>query len=265
MAIYDYQGNIISSGGSDSPHLTPPWVSSMHRGYTSTTIRENTLEAVYRAYLNGADWVEVDARLSSDGVYVLNHDTTVTVGGVTYTIANETAATLTSLVLSVDPTYGDCHLPTLESILKMASYTGLSVNIDCKVDQVAALAQLVVDCGMSGRVAYANTSHNNVATILAIDPNAGFIFSYSTSSLSTWSTAISDYHVRQRSYAWADTISLEAVENTRACGFKYLVSSTTSNNYTSKMPYNPDMVEFASGTNCALLNQTYLNSLDFGL
>ncbi len=265
MAIYDYQGNVVSTGGSDDPHLTVPWVSSMHRGYSSSTVHENTLEAFYRAYLNGADWIEVDARLSSDGVYISNHDATITVGGTTYTIANETAETLTSLILSVDPTYGDCHIPTLESVLKMCAYTGMSANIDCKAITASTLAKLVVDTGMSGRCAYANTTTANATTILATDPNAGFIFPYSTSNLSSWANAISDYHARQRSYAWSASISNEALENTRAYGFKFLVSETNASNYASKMVYNPDMVEFQATVDCKTLNQNYLNSLDFGL
>ena len=263
MAIYDYQGNVIPIGGSDDPHLSVPWVSSMHRGYSSPTVHENTLEAFYRAYLNGADWVEVDARQSSDGVYISCHDATVTVGGVTYTIANETAETLTSLVLSTDPIYGECHIPTLESILKMCVYTGMSANIDCKSITAATLAKLVVDCGMSGRACYANLMSSSVGTILEIDPNAGFIFSYSY--LTNFTNAIEDYHVRQRSYAWSSSISTEAIEATRALGFKYLVSETDASNYSSKMPYVPDMVEFKATANCKAINQTYLNSLDFGL
>lgn len=262
MAVYDYQGNVIPVGEGD-PHLSEPWVTAMHRGYSSTTVRENTLEAFYRAYLNGANWIEVDARLSSDNVYVSNHDSTITVGGVTYTIANETSETLTGLVLSVDPTYGNCYLPTLESVLKMCAYTGMSANIDCKSITASTLAKLVVDTGMSGRVAYANTSTSNVSTILATDPNAGFIFAYS--NLSTWATAIEDYRIRQRSYAWSSSISTAAIEATRAYGFKYLVSETDSTNYSSKMPYVPDMVEFKATADCKAINQAYLNNLDFGL
>lgn len=262
MAIYDVNGNIIPTGSANEPHLSVPWVSSMHRGYSSPTVHENTLEAFYRAYLSGAQWIEVDARLSSDGVYVSNHDATVTVGGTTYTIANETAATLTSLVLSTDPTYGECHIPTLASVLKLCAYTGMSANIDCKAINASTLAQLVVDSGMSGRVAYANTSTTNAATILGIDPNAGFIFPYSSANISAWSSALTDYHTRQRSYAWASTIANASMEETRAAGFKHMLSNVST---TANMSYNPDMIEFVSSANCATLNQTYLNNLDFGL
>lgn len=264
MSIYDYQGNEITVG-SDEPHLSVPWNSAMHRGYSSSTVHENTLEAFYRAYLNGANWIEVDARLSSDRVYISNHDATITVGGTTYTISSETAETLTGLVLSTDPVYGACHIPTLESVLKMCAYTGMSANIDCKAINASTLAKLVVDTGMSGRCAYANTSTTNATTILGIDPNAGFIFPYSTSNLSTWGTALSDYHVRHRSYAWASSISNESLENTRAYGFRFLVSETNATNYAQKMAYAPDMVEFQDSVDSKTLNQTYLDNLDFGL
>lgn len=262
MAIYDYHGNEISTGGFNEPHLSVPWVSSMHRGYSSSTVHENTLEAFWRAYLNGADWIEVDARLSSDGVYVSNHDATITVNGTTYTIANETAATLTALVLSTDSTYGACYLPTLESVLKMCAYTGMHANIDCKVINATTLAQLVVDCGMSGRASYANTSTANAATILGIDPNAGFIFSYSSSNLTSWASALSDYHTRQRCYVWASTINNSSLEATRKFGFKYMLTSVGS---ITNLSYNPDMVEFNASADCKAINKAYLESIDFGL
>ena len=105
MVVFDYKGNPINT-----PIKKVPWVTDMHRGYTSATVAQNTLAAYHRAWLNGSDWIETDARLSSDGVYVVCHDATITVGGVTYTIAEETASTLTNLVLSTDPVYGECKL-----------------------------------------------------------------------------------------------------------------------------------------------------------
>ena len=248
MVLYDYSGKKLE--------VVTPWVSSMHRGYSSSTVHENTLPAFYRAYLNGAQWIEVDARMSSDSVYVVNHDATVTVGGTTYTIASETASTLTNLVLSTDPTYGNCKLPTLESVLKLCCYTGMSANIDCKAINASTLAKLVVDTGMSGRVAYANTSTSNAATILGVDPNAGFIFSYS--DLATWTSAITDYHTRQKSYAWASTISNAALEATRAAGFNYMLSEVST---TALMSYVPDMVEFTAASDCNSLNRSYIDSL----
>lgn len=256
MAIYDYQGNVLYT---DIPSLSVPWVSDMHRGYISDTVAENTLAAFYRAWLNGADSIEVDARLSSDSVYVCAHDATITdINGNVYTIANETASTLTALVLSQDATYGNCCVPTLESVLKLCAYTGMICNIDCKSVNASTLATLVVDCGMSGRSTYDNTTTTNAATILGIDPNAGFWFSYSTANLETWSAALTDYHTRQRSYAYSGLISKEALEETRSYGFKYMLVYVTT---TTSMSYCPDCIEFMQTADCKALNEEYLASL----
>ncbi|MEC7778667.1 MAG: glycerophosphodiester phosphodiesterase, partial [Actinomycetota bacterium] len=44
-----------------------------HRG-ASLDRRENTVEAFEEAETQGADWVELDVRLSADGVLVVHHD-----------------------------------------------------------------------------------------------------------------------------------------------------------------------------------------------
>ena len=260
VPVYDANGNRLPVV--EQKEITVPWVSSMHRGYTNAvsggSIHENTLPAYYRAFLNGADWVEVDARQSSDGVYVSNHDPTITVDGTTYTIAEETAETLTNLVLSTDDEYGDCKLLSLESVLKLCLYTGMCANIDCKSIEPETLAKLVVDVGMSGRVAYANTSTAYATRILAVDPNAGFIIAYSASNLSTWSNVLADYHVRQRSYAYASSISNEALEATRSYGFKYMLSGIS---YATQISCVPDMVEYLAWIDCKAVNQQYCDSL----
>lgn len=252
MTVFDYEGNIVNT-----PVISAPWVSSSHRGYSSATVHENTLPAYYRAWLNGANMIELDARIASDDVYVISHDATVTVGGTTYTIAEETSETLTSLVLSTDTTYGECKIPTLESALKLVLYTGMKVEIDCKDVDATTLAKLVVDCGMSGRTIYGGINQTNAATILTIDPNAGFVFGYE--NLQWWLNVLSDYHVRQKSYAWATSISEQMLEATRAKGFKFLLSEQSTIN---NMHYVPDCIEFISTANINALNQSYIDSLD---
>ena len=48
-----------------------------HRGSPGSTSVENTLPAVSACLLDGADGVEVDLRLSADGVLVVSHDATL--------------------------------------------------------------------------------------------------------------------------------------------------------------------------------------------
>jgi glycerophosphoryl diester phosphodiesterase len=48
-----------------------------HRGSPGSTTSENTVPAVSASLLDGADGVEVDLRLSADGVLVVSHDPTL--------------------------------------------------------------------------------------------------------------------------------------------------------------------------------------------
>ena len=62
----------ISSPTIGSVELSRPLVIA-HRG-ASLAYPENTLEAFEAAVLAGADMIELDARLSADGVAVVSHD-----------------------------------------------------------------------------------------------------------------------------------------------------------------------------------------------
>lgn len=253
MIGYDYAGRSINS------FKSVPWISEMHRGYSSSTVYENTIPAYYRAWENGANSIETDARLSSDGIYVVCHDPTITVNGTTYTIANETAATLTSLVLSNDSEYGECKIPTLKSVLQFCLFTGMMVNIDCKEINAETLATLVVDSGMSGRALYSNVTTSAAATILGIDPNAGFCFPYSAENITSWSTALQNYETKSKSYAWGTTISYEILRTVRENGFKYLLTEVSA---ITNMHFSPDCIEFVSTVNSNDLNNTFLKTID---
>lgn len=105
-----------------------------HRG-ASRRAPENTLLALSLAAELGASWVEVDARLTRDGVLVLVHDddlsrTTQAAGLVrAHTVAEVTA-------LRADKEHGlrfagEC-VPTLEAALAQCDDLGLRMNIEIK-------------------------------------------------------------------------------------------------------------------------------------
>ena len=252
---YNYRGNIIKE-------KSVPWICDSHQGYTSQTVPGNTMAAFDRAYKNGADSIEVDARLASDGKYVCYHNESVTVGGITYTIENETSSTLTSLILSVDPVYGDCKIPLLETVLNFCAYTGMIANIDCKSVTPESIAKLVVDCGMSGKSMYANLQRSDAPTIIANDPNAAFLIGYTEERLTTWASTLSDFRIINKSYMYGESISYDVLEKVRRAGFKYMLVDVNS---TTNMPYNPDAIEYQSNVNIQALNKTYIESLDFGI
>jgi glycerophosphoryl diester phosphodiesterase len=108
-----------------------------HRG-ASDAAPENTIEAFLLARDLGADWVELDARLSSDGVVVVHHDAHLADGRM-----------VAELTLDEMP----AGIPSLAEALEACD--GMGVNIEIKnlpddpdydeshavVDAVAGLAQ----------------------------------------------------------------------------------------------------------------------------
>lgn len=133
---------------------------------------ENTLAAFDRGLAAGADGLELDVHLSSDGVVVVHHDDTLertTDGG--GPIAARTAAELgrvnaacrfvwpdrgsTPDVKSRDrtPDAALTGIPTLDEVLRR--YPGVPVIVEMKVDSAAmglAVANTVRDAGAVGRV-----------------------------------------------------------------------------------------------------------------
>ena len=93
--------------------MSPPIVIA-HRG-ASATFPENTIEAFLGAAEHGADWVELDARRTADGVLVVHHDAHLPDGRA---IVELTTADLPPSV------------PTLAAALDACA--GMGVNIEIK-------------------------------------------------------------------------------------------------------------------------------------
>jgi glycerophosphoryl diester phosphodiesterase len=93
--------------------MAPPIVIA-HRG-ASATFPENTVEAFLGAAEHGADWVELDARRTADGVLVVHHDAHLSDGRA---IVERPAAELPESV------------PTLAAALDACA--GMGVNIEIK-------------------------------------------------------------------------------------------------------------------------------------
>ena len=122
MAIYDVNGNVISSGGSPSRGISPVFFDNQlvaHKGGNSGTA--NTIANFQSAITAGYKIVECDVRFTSDEVAVLSHDASFTVDGTTYTIANNTYADL----IAVKP-----DLATLWDLLILCKKNGVVCEVD---------------------------------------------------------------------------------------------------------------------------------------
>ncbi|WP_436787275.1 glycerophosphodiester phosphodiesterase [Yinghuangia sp. YIM S10712] len=115
-----------------------------HRG-DPLRVRENTLASVESAVAAGADWVEVDVKLTRDGVPVLLHDHTLTrLWGVDRRIASVAHAELEHLVGD-----GECRIPTLHEALDLVVERRATLMIDVSgpaEGQAAARVVRALEC-----------------------------------------------------------------------------------------------------------------------
>lgn len=243
------------------------WLTSAHRGFVDSTLTENTLGAFYNAYLNGADMIEIDARLSSDGVLICNHDATVTgfnANGeaVTYTIAETLASDICSLVLCKNNKWGEQKVPTVEQVLNLAYNTGLIINIDMKngYDSAEAIAKLVLKCGMRGRVIYApnGSGIQTINKVLEYDSQARFI----DSNINFTSEKLADLEdYRSKCYAYTSDISDETIASIRESGCMLALISLNASNFESAIKYNPDMCEYLHTSNFKEIESAYFENV----
>jgi len=105
-----------------------------HRG-AADYAPENTLEGIREAKRRGVRWVEVDAKLTADGVVVLMHDDTLdrTTNG-----RGAVAATAYADIAGLDaggwfaPAWGGARVPTLAAALALLAELDMGVNIEIK-------------------------------------------------------------------------------------------------------------------------------------
>jgi len=121
----------------------PPWIAG-HRGAAAEAL-ENTLASFALAVAQGADLVELDARLTRDGVFVILHDTTYArVAGSNLPPEREAWPSLAALRLR------DGSIPARLDDLFAALPAGFPVNVELKrtnaaIDRVADAAARLVE------------------------------------------------------------------------------------------------------------------------
>ena len=242
------------------------WLTSAHRGFVDSILQENSLGAYYNAYLNGADMIETDAWLASDGVLIVNHNATVTginASGesVTYTISETPSSDICALILSSDDKWGVQKVPTLEQVLNLAYHTGLIVNIDMKngYPAVEAIVDLVVKCGMRGKVIYAlnGSGMAGINTILAKDPDARFI----DAAPYFMNVVLGNPELGKKCFAFTGNMSEETVNAIREGGCMVALISLTSSNFEAAMAHHPDMCEYLHVSDFRKIEDAYFDSL----
>ena len=158
-----------------------------HRG-ASGYAPENTLEAFALAVRQGADGIELDVQLSSDGIPVVIHDETIDrVTEKTGYVKDYTLQELKELIVLKDkfPEYGQSKIPTLKEVLETVKPSGIQVNIELKTgiywypDIEKKVAEIVEETGMKEKIIYSSFNHYSVQRIKEIVPDADTAYLYS--------------------------------------------------------------------------------------
>lgn len=242
------------------------FITSAHRGFVEGGLKENCLAAYYNAYLHGAEMIETDARLSSDGVLIVNHDDTVkgfneNGEAVSYLVAETPAEVILSVILSSDEKWGTQRVPTLEQVLHLAYNTGLHVNIDLKngIKIAEAVANTVLKCGMIGKVVYAlnGSGMEGINAILAIDPDARFI-----DRGAHFANTVKDFNERgKRCFCYTWESCTEDIEKIRKIGCLLALISLDENNFEKSIKHHPDMCEYLHISDFKAIEEKYFSNL----
>lgn len=242
------------------------WITSAHRGFVEGALKENSLAAYYNAYLNGADMIETDARLTSDGILIVNHDDTVRGfndkgEAVSYIVASTPSEVICSVILSSDEKWGIQRVPTLEQVLRLAYNTGLLVNIDLKngLENAEAVAKLALKCGLQGKVVYAlnGSGMAGINAILAIDPDARFI-----DRGVGFAMAVKDFNEKgKRCFCYTSDTSSENINAIRSYGCLLALISLDENNFKASIETCPDMCEYLHTSDFKAIEEKYLSDL----
>jgi len=146
MALYDYEGNVIATGGTVEANVFIPdeslcqydkiCKSINHRGYKVDGARENTIAAYRASKTHGFYYVETDVQYTQDGVAILQHDEYVAYNGVSTSVQSLTYAQMQTI-------YTD--ITTFEDFISLCRKIGLHPYIELKTNQTTAQVNALVD------------------------------------------------------------------------------------------------------------------------
>ena len=197
----------------------------------------------------GADMIETDARMTKDGVLIVNHDEDVKgydeSGNEVKFVISETDYSVIRSISLLNKRVEENRIPTLKEALNLAYFRGMCINIDLKegIKNAEKIAMLVVGMGMRGRCVYATNGAGAEAIdlILSIDPQARFIDTkqnYTKDALKT----VKDYP--SKCYVYTSDFSDENIEEIRNSGCMLATISLNKENAKHAFRHHPDMAEY---------------------
>jgi glycerophosphoryl diester phosphodiesterase len=197
-----------------------------HRGFTSSTVTENTLKAFRNAARNGARAVEVDIRLSKNHFFIAMHDASL-----------RRTTTCDGLVSS--RTMGDIQkncrgrrsrelVPNLGMVLRWAANNSKRVFVELKPsdwtrNDFARLVSVVRQSRAASRVVYLSFDPAKLQAVRAVDPGADVhLIAETAAQIKTHRPWVDGVHV------WPAVVSRTAVAGLHADGITVVGRSTNN-------------------------------------
>ena len=184
MALYDYQGNIVSQDGDITINVEGNGATDYdkivkgiaHRGYG--TAPENTLPAYKLAKQMGFNYVECDVRFTSDGYAMLLHDTTIDrTSNSSGTLSQMTYAQVRQYDFGSwkSATYTGTVIPTFEEFISLCRSIMLCPYVELKEAteaQVQNLVNLVSSYNMNEHVTWISSNTTYLGYVKNYDATA---------------------------------------------------------------------------------------------
>ncbi|WBL13673.1 glycerophosphodiester phosphodiesterase [Sutcliffiella sp. NC1] len=167
-----------------------------HRGAAGTH-PENTMISFQQAKKVGADGIELDVQLSSDGVPVVIHDEKVdrTTDGSGF-VKDKTMEELKQLnAVFKFKQFDFCPIPTLQEVLEWASQTTLLINIELKNSVIAyegleeKVVELVKLYKVEKQTIFSSFNHYSISKLHRIAPHIEKAILYSEGLFEPWNYA----------------------------------------------------------------------------
>lgn len=135
---------------------------------------ENSLASIREAIRLGVDIIEIDVKVSSDGVPVLLHDgtvnrTTVSARGPLETMTAEQIKKIR--LKNTDGTESDQYIPTLREALELAKGK-VYVDLDLKTEKVEYIVPIVKELGMTDQVFFFDSDWDVLDHVRSLMPEA---------------------------------------------------------------------------------------------
>jgi len=135
---------------------------------------ENSLAAIREAIRLGVDIIEIDVKVSSDGVPVLLHDATVNRTAVSARgpLETMTAEQIKKVKLkNTDGTESDQYIPTLREALELAKGK-VYVDLDLKTEKVQYLVPIIQELDMADQVFFFDSDWDVLDHVRSLMPEA---------------------------------------------------------------------------------------------